>query len=211
MLKNKLIKNNIRLITALFILVFVHNTYAQQAQQARKILDKTAAVLNNKGGASAHFTVSSTKIGSTSGTINIKANKFQAQTPQAIVWYDGKTQWSYLKRTNEVNISTPNRAQQIAMNPYTFINIYKSGYQLSSKTKGNNYQVHLVATNKRNSIAEMYILVNKNTYVPTQVKLKQANQWTTINISNFKTKNIPNHVFVFKSKDFPSAEIIDLR
>ena len=90
--------------------------YAQNAAQARKILDKTAAVIGRKGGASANFSISG-KYGASSGTISIKGNKFNARTPQAIIWYDGKTQWTYMKNSQEVNISTPTEAQQQSMNP----------------------------------------------------------------------------------------------
>ena len=183
-------------------------TFAQTAQQA---LDKTAAIISRKGGACANFSMSSSKYGSASGSIAIKGNKFNARTPQAIVWFDGKTQWSYMKKTNEVNVSKPTQAQQMSMNPYTFINIYKTGYNMSMKTIGKNYEVHLIAHNKKRSIAEMYITINKESYVPSQVKMRQGNNWSTITISNFQAKNIPNSTFVFKSKDFPSAEIVDLR
>ena len=119
------------------------------AQSAQQVLDRTAKVIGNKSGASANFTISNAKIGSNSGTIAIKGNKFNARTPQAIVWFNGKTQWTYLKKTNEVNISTPTQAQQMAMNPYTFINIYKTGYKMNMKKSGNNYQVHLTAQNQK--------------------------------------------------------------
>ena len=97
-------------------------------QSAQQVLDKTAATIGRKGGASASFRLDGGKQGAVSGTIAIKGNKFFANTPQAKVWFDGKTQWAYLTRTDEVNISTPTQAEQMAMNPYTFINIYKSGY-----------------------------------------------------------------------------------
>ena len=155
--------------------------------------------------------MSSSKYGSASGSIAIKGNKFNARTPQAIVWFDGKTQWSYMKKTNEVNVSKPTQAQQMSMNPYTFINIYKTGYNMSMKTIGKNYEVHLIAHNQKRSIAEMYITISKESYVPSQVKMRQGNNWSTITISNFQAKNIPNSTFVFKRKDFPSAEIVDLR
>ena len=144
------------------------------AQSAQQVLDRTAKVIGNKSGASANFTISNAKIGSSSGTIAIKGNKFNARTPQAIVWFNGKTQWSYLKKTNEVNISTPTQAQQMAMNPYTFINIYKTGYKMNMKKSGNNYQVHLTAQNQKRSVAELYITINQKTYVPSQVKMRQG-------------------------------------
>lgn len=183
-----------------------------QAQTAKQVLDKTATVIGRKGGAQANFKMTSGQYGSASGTIHIKGNKFHARTNNGvIVWFNGKTQWSYMKSTQEVNISTPTQAQQMSMNPYTFINIYKTGYNATLKKSGNNYVVRLVAANKRRTVQEMYITINKKTYVPSEVKMRQGNNWMTITVSGFQAKNQPNSTFVFNSKDFPQAEIIDLR
>ena len=116
-----------------------------------------------------------------------------------------------MKSTQEVNISTPTQAQQMSMNPYTFINIYKTGYTSTVKTEGNNYQVHLVAQNKQRTIQEMYITINKKTYVPSQVKMKQGTTWSTITISGFQAKDQTDATFAFNAKDFPQAEVVDLR
>ena len=177
---------------------------AQNSKQAMKILDKTAAVVGRSGGASASFSISGNNLGATKG------NKFYAHTPEATVWFNGKTQWTYMKATNEVNVTTPNEAKQAQMNPYKFITIYKSGYNLDMKNQGNAYQVHMTAQNKKRSMQELYITISKN-HVPTQVKMRQGENWTTINISNFKAKDQSDAVFNFKAKDFPKAEIIDLR
>lgn len=200
-----------KIVLICFMSLFAMFTWAQTANEAKKVLDKTASVVGRKGGASASFKVSSTKYGNTSGTISIKGNKFHAKTPQAIVWFDGKTQWTYMNSTEEVNIITPNEAQQAAMNPYQFINLYKSGFDMSMKTVSGYYQVHLTAQNKKRSVQEMYININKKTYIPSQVKMRQGSSWTTIDISNFKASNQPNSLFTFKTKDFPKAEVIDLR
>lgn len=181
------------------------------AQTAQQVLDKTAAVIGNKGGASANFNMSSSKYGSASGSIAIKGNKFNARTPQAIVWFNGKTQWTYLKKTNEVNVSNPTQAQQMSMNPYTFINIYKTGYKSTLKTVGSNYVVHLVANNQKRSVAEMYITINKKTHIPSVVKMRQGNAWSTITVSNFRARSVSNSTFNFNSKECPGAEVIDLR
>ena len=205
-----------RLYKMLFVaILFVCGTTSamalNNASLARTILDKTAKVVGRSGGASASFTMSSASTGTISGTIVVKGRKFNARTQQAIVWFDGKTQWTYMRKNNEVNVSTPTIAQQQTMNPYTFINIYKSGYKLATQTSGANHLVHLVAQNRKQSIQEMYITINKNTYIPSVVKMKHGNKWYTIAISKFAAKNQPNSVFVFNSKDYPSAEVIDLR
>ena len=195
----------------LFTCFFTTFSFAQTGNQAKQILDKTASVLSRKGGASASFQLSNAKMGKVSGTIAIKGNKFHAATPQAIVWFNGKTQWTYLKKTEEVNVTTPTQAQQMIMNPYTFINIYKTGYVMTASTASNSYEVHLKAQNNKRTIQEMYITVDKKTYVPLTVKMRQQKAWTTIRISNFKGVNQPASLFVFNSKEFPGAEVVDLR
>ena len=184
--------------------------HAQNAVQARKVLDKTARLVGRKGGASADFAITSSKYGNQSGTLAIKGTKFHAKTNQANVWFNGKTQWSYMKKTNEVNVSTPNEAKQMSMNPLKFISMYKNGYNLGMTTTGGNYKVHLTATNQRRSVPEMYITVKKN-YEPIEVRMRQGKTWTTIAISNFQAKNLDDKVFEFNSKDFPTAEVVDLR
>ena len=182
---------------------------AQNAAQARKILDKTASIVGRKGGAVANFSMSG-KYGNSSGTIAVKGNKFNATTPQAVVWYDGKTQWTYMKKNQEVNVTTPTEAQQQSMNPYKFISIYKNGFKLGMKTVNGGWQIHLYATNQKRTIKEMYITVGKD-YLPKTIRMRQANGWTTISVSNFKPKNLSDSVFRFNVKDYPHAEVIDLR
>ena len=148
---------------------------------------------------------------SASGTIAIKGRKFHATTPQATIWFDGKTQWTYLKKNEEVNVANPSEAELAAINPYSFIYMYKNGYAYTLKKKGNNYEIHLTAKDKKRGIQEMYLLVNQKTSVPSQIRMRQKKGWTTISISQFKQANLSDGIFRFNSKDFPNAEVIDLR
>ena len=198
-----------RLSIIFMLLVLTVSISAQNATQARKILDKTASIIGRKGGAVANFSISG-KYGNSSGTIAIKGNKFNAKTPQAIVWYDGKTQWTYMKKNQEVNVSTPTEAQQQSMNPYKFISIYKNGFKLGMKNVSEGWQIHLYATNQKRTIKEMYIVVGKN-YLPKTIRMRQSNGWTTIKVTNFKAKNLADTMFRFNAKGFPNAEVIDLR
>lgn len=186
------------------------SAYAQNATQARQILDKAAKIINRKGGASANFTINGGASGTLSGTLYIKGNKFYAKTPQAATWYNGKTQWTYMAKSEEVNVSNPNEAQQAQMNPYKFITLYKKGYDLGMKQVGGNYQIHLT-DQKKQSIQEMYITINKATNLPTQVRMRQNNKWSTITITNFQAKDLGDALFTFNPKNYPNAEIIDLR
>ena len=180
------------------------------AQTAKSVLDKAAANITVKSGVQANFKMTGS-LGNTSGTIAVKGRKFHATTPQAIVWFDGKTQWTYMKNNDEVNVTTPTESQLQAINPYNFINLYKSGYNSTLNKSGKDYVVHLTASSKDKKIREMFITINKTSYQPTQVKLLQGTKWTIFDITDLKKRNIPDSQFRFNAKDFPQAEVIDLR
>lgn len=193
----------------IFIMTLICNVIA--AQSAKTVLDKTAAVVSNKDGVSAGFKITDGQYGNLSGTIAVKGQKFQASTPQVNVWFDGKTLWTLMKSSNEVNVSNPTANELAAINPYNFINIYRNGYKYDMKTVGKEFQVHLTATDKSRKIQEMYINVNKSSYVPSQVKMLRGGKWSTITISNFKKASLSDGQFRFNPKSYPDAEIIDLR
>ena len=182
-----------------------------QAESAKRILDKAAATVSNPGGVQAHFQMISKQFGSTEGDIAVKGRKFHATTPDATIWFDGKTQWTYMKGNDEVNISNPTEAQLQTINPYNFINLYKNGYTYTMNTAGTNYVIHLTSNSADRKIKELFITVNKKSYEPMQVKMLQGKKWTTFDITSIKKEKIADSQFRFNSKDFPKAEIIDLR
>ena len=191
--------------------IICHLSFSEaHAQSAIKVLDKAASTIALKDGVKADFKMTG-GMGSASGTIVIKGKKFHATTPQATIWFDGKTQWTYLKDNDEVSVTTPNESQLQAINPYNFLNLYKKGYDATLNSSGNSHVVHLTATSTERKIKEIFITVDKKTNYPTQVKMLQGKKWTIFDISNLKKQNIPDPQFKFNSKDFPKAEIIDLR
>ena len=184
--------------------------FSASAQTAKSVLDKAAATVTMKEGVKADFKMTGS-MGSTSGTIIIKGKMFHATTPQASVWFDGKTQWTYMKDNDEVNITNPTEAQLQAINPYNFINLYKKGFNATLNSNGNSHVVHLTATTADRKIKELFITIDKKSYHPTQVKLLQGKKWTIFDITNLKKQPTADTHFRFNAKDFPHAEVIDLR
>ena len=130
------------------LLLVLIATMSVNAQTAKEVLDKTAATVSDKSGAQASFTINGQNMNA-SGTIAIKGKKFHATTAQATIWFDGKTQWTYMKNNDEVNISNPTESQLAAINPYNFIYLYKKGYNYTMEKKGGNFVVNLKATGKK--------------------------------------------------------------
>ncbi len=197
-------------VAAIALFAFHSSLLSTYAQSAKSVLDKAAATITAPQGIKANFKMNATT-GSTSGSIAIKGKKFYATTPQATVWFDGKTQWTYMKNNDEVNVSTPTEAQLQAINPYNFIHLYKRGYKYTINTAGKDHVVHLQANSTERKIKELFITIDKKSYQPKQVKMLQGKKWTTFDISNIKKEKLADGQFRFNSKDFPKAEIIDLR
>jgi hypothetical protein len=57
----------------------------------------------------------------------------------------------------------------------------------------------------------MYITVSKGSYTLSQVKMRQGKNWTTIDIRGLQRKSLSDNLFRFNAKDYPKAEVIDLR
>lgn len=180
------------------------------AQTAKSVLDKAAAHITVKEGVKANFKMQG-GIGFTSGIILIKGKKFHASTPQATVWFDGKTMWTYMKQNEEVNVSNPTEAQLQAINPYNFINLYKNGYNCTLNNTSSSYVVHLTSNVKDRKIKELFVTIDKQSYRPTQVKLLQGKKWTIFDITDLSKSKVADSQFRFNAKDFPKAEVIDLR
>lgn len=200
---------NMRKIVIAFLLTAVCCTVT--AQSAKTVLDKAAAVISNGNGVSADFRTSGKQYGNTGGTIMLKKQLFYITTPQAAVWFNGKTMWTYMKKNNEVNVSTPTKKELQAVNPYNFINMYSKGYSYKMTKSGNEYIVHLTSTGKEQGKPEMVISVNRSTYFISKIKIRQGQAWSTITITNFRKAALSNSKFSFSPKMYPNAEVIDLR
>lgn len=196
-----------KIILALFALF----TLGLSAQTAKSVLDKTAA-LCTKGAVQAKFSAVGGK-GSATGTLVAQGNKFTLQSNQATIWFDGKTEWSLVSGSNEVNVTEPTAREIAQMNPMNFVNLYKSGYKSTLKTVGQNYEVHLTATSKSKSIKEMFITIDKNSSKPKIIKMRTgAKDWTTITVTSFTPLGKKSDAFFkFNRKDHPKIQVVDLR
>ena len=196
------------LFMALNALLFT-NTAA--AITPRQVLDKCAATVGTSTGASAHFAMSSVQYGTLSGNISIKGRMFHTKTATTEIWFDGSTLWTYMTNNDEVNISKPTEQQLQTLNPYNFINLYKSGFSYTMTSSNTEYTVHLTATDPAHRIQEAFIVADKNSYAPKEVKMMQDNKWTVFVITDMKSESLSDAVFRFDKSKYPTAEVIDLR
>lgn len=195
----------------------------QQQSQAKAVLDRTAEAFRKAGGVKADFTVKAVTNGLTegaeNGTIQLKGERFVLKTTDMVTWFDGKTQWSYVAKNDEVNVSNPTQEELQQINPYTFLYMYQKGFSYklgTTKTfRGKAvWEVILTAKDKKQELERITLFVTKDTYEPLYILLQQRGQQTRneITVTSYQPRqNYADSVFTFDRKQYPSAEIIDLR
>lgn len=207
----------------LFITFTVTATFCTAQENAGSILDKVSSVFNKDNGIKAEFKLQVTEQGrpkgESNGTIRIKGDKFVMETPSSTTWFNGKTLWSYLPTTDEVNISTPGKEELQSINPYLLLNNYKKEFSsaLGSKKTFRSkpvYEVILTPSgSKNNDIASITVYVDKQTYRPLYIDVMQNNGLLTkITVDSYQVKqSFADALFIFDKTKYPDAEEIDLR
>ena len=71
------------------------------------------------------------------GTIQMKGDKFTLVTPEALTWFNGTTQWTYVERNDEVNVTNPTGEELQFTNPALLLNSYKKGFTAAYKGESN--------------------------------------------------------------------------
>ena len=191
--------------------------WAQQPD-ARQILDRTAGNFEKAGGIKATFTVRS-QGNTASGTIFLKGDKFVLETEGVKTWFDGHTQWSYLTSSEEVNVSEPTPEELQSLNPYALLYSYRQGYQLKtgSSTTGqklNAYEVILTSTDPKQELQCIILYVQKDTFRPLKISMAQrgGKDVAVVTVTSYETgQTYPDRFFTFDPKEYPEAEVIDLR
>lgn len=193
------------------------------AQNARDILDNANKAYNEAGGISVKFTLNSedskSKITySQDGSCLLKGNKFKIDVPDGITWFDGKTQWTYAKGSDEVNLSNPTGAELAGISPFVLLNIYKQGFalkymgEITEKGK-KTYSIDLTPENKKADFSKITINIDKSNWMISSIKIyDKDNLINNLIINKIQTNiKLSDDIFVFNPKEYPKAEIIDLR
>ena len=190
------------------------------ADNAMKVLDIAADRIRKAGDIEIEYKASifsgATEKASATGTIWLRENQMKLDAEGITTWYDGKTRWCYVPTSNEVNIDEPSKKEMAAMNPYTFMGIYKKGFKMTVKEtvlRGEAvYEVYLKARYAKMDVKEIYVDIRKSDYQPLCIRVRESNDWQRVSITNFKSNlKFENEFFTFPTNDYPNVLINDMR
>ena len=209
------------LLTGLFLTAPL---FAQKDAKAKELLDKSSAALNQPGGLSASFTINiNDEVNqikqSFEGQMFLDGAKFFFDTPDRIVYFDGKTQWVYNKVFEEVSIIEPKPQDLQALNPILFLELYKTDCDYKYNGEKNDIQkrkvheISLFPKDKKEEIKQVDLQINPTDFMPLFFHIIYKNNMDfRIYINKYQTKlNFPESQFVFDKNKYPEAEVNDLR
>lgn len=185
-------------------------SYAQQDAKAQRLLDQTTEVYQKAGGVSIHFT------GSQNGKLLLKGNRFYLECDGVKSWFDGHTQWSYVSQNEEVTVSNPTDEELQSINPYTWISMYRHGFNYSyggQKTlKGKSGEQIILTPQKKQDIKQITLLIGKDN-IPQYICIEDRQGYKQeIIVQSYRSNQQYNdNTFRFDARQYPNAEIIDMR
>lgn len=204
------------------VMALVQPAIAQTDAKAKSILEavskKVSTLKSLKANFALHLNGSGGKVKETKkGTFTMKGPKYRVELAGQQIICDNKTVWTYMKETNEVQVSNYNANEQTISPTKLFTNFYDKEY--AYKYAGNRtvngkkcdiIEMTPVAKGKQFSKIELAV-DNTSTIVGGNVWEKNGNKYQ-YDISGF-TPNAPvaDAMFTFDAKKYPGVEVVDLR
>ncbi len=204
MIKNT--KSSLRWATAAMLLLFflpISTKAASNETEAKNMFNKAWKMFTSPNGVSLSYSVNIIGLYKTAGTIWLKGNKQHYQEKRYIGWSDATHFYKVDTKKKTVDFHNPKSPKRDKyLSKFTFSpNDYN--YSLTSEKKG--YVIHLDAKDDvKSSVKHAKLVLDRQTYYPTAMKIKVAFFWTTVKISNFHPGIANDNVFVFPTAKYKS-------
>jgi chaperone LolA len=204
------------------VMALVQPAAAQTDAKAKSILEAVSKKVNGlkslKANFALHLNGGGGKVKETKkGTFFMKGPKYRVELAGQQIICDNKTVWTYMKETNEVQVSNYNPNEQTISPAKLFTNFYDKEYNYkyagTRTVAGKSCNIiEMTPTNKSKQFSKVELAIDKsNTIVGGNIWEKNGNKYQ-YDVSGF-TPNAPvaDALFTFDAKKYPGVEVVDLR
>ena len=203
----------------LFLPVFL--CYGQNKdQKAAALLDAVSAKTKTSKSIKADFSYSmyneKAKINEEkTGSLLLSGNKYKMNAAGRIIFCDGKTIWTYIEKSNEVQISSLEDSDD-AMTPSKLLSSYNENYKskiIKDKKQDANTELIELIPNKQKNITRAIMGIDKaKTQVKSFTLFDKSGSTYSYKIIRYQTDlPVTNADFTFDSSKYPGVDIQDLR
>ena len=207
----------------LSLLVLLNSiSFAQKDVEAEKILVKVSETYKSYNSFRIKFNLTienvEEQINETSvGVADIKGVKYKVDIMGAETYFDGKTRYTFLKDSEEVNISEPEDDDSELANPAKIFDLYKNGFDYSLvkvyKRSGIDVaEIVLIPKEERDYSKVILLIDNKTFNVVSFTSVGKDGNNLVLKMSKLETnQNFEDSHFVFDIKANPNVEVVDMR
>jgi len=197
--------------------------------KAKGILDEVAAKTKTYTSIKTEFTsvmekqetnIKSKVTETQSGTLQLKGTKYKLEFKGQTIFCDSKTQWTYIKESNEVQVNNaPDPKATDNINPVNIFTLYEKGYKYKYEKEDvvSGVKVDIVNLYPLDAAKKPYhtirLTIDKEKKQIIAVKILNKNGTSnTITVKNF-TPNLEmaETMFTFNKADYKGVEVVDLR
>ena len=196
---------------------------AQDADKAKEILDKVSEKTKSFKTIKADFSFTLENLQEDitetyDGSIKIKGNKYAIDLMDAKTYFDGKTLYTFMPETEEVNVSEPDENEDGTINPAKIFSLYESGFKyrfigepvIDGKTL---YEIDLYPESRDKPFSRIKLFIYKDNLTLESLKQmgKDGNNYI-IKVKKFQN-DLPfdDSEFTFNASAHPDVEVIDMR
>lgn len=194
---------------------------SQTDPKAKAILDKAAAKYNSSPvQVFFQINVTDTKSGkkdSFKGDVVMNGKKFRITTPSAQTYYDGRNQYVYVAKNNEVSISIPTPKELQEVNPAFLMSSYTVHatvqFSLDNKSSDPYYTIDVFPDySQRKEYYKSIVQIDRKTMQVKSIKVLSKNGIHTLfTAQKTQRKSLNDAFFVFYPKAHPGVVVNDLR
>lgn len=204
----------------IFAGIFAFNIHAQIDTKAKGILDKLSAKTKSYSTIKADFVYSMVNKSdgvneSQNGKIELKGDKYVLSIQGQDIISDGKTIWTYIKESEEVQINSISEDDDEGISPNKIFTLYEEGFKYKFVEEKDNIQTINLYPKDANEkpYHRISLFINKTKGQITKVKVfGKDGTLTTYKIKTFTPNTtISDARFTFDKSKHPNVEIIDLR
>ena len=178
---------------------------AEEKNEARQVFDKVYDMVFGPQGSTLRYDVNIIGLYKTHGVISYKGKKQRFTDNRVDTWNDGVTAYMVYRKKKVVEIHDASSDKKDKYSGRFKFTLDDFDYSMDMK---DGFRVLVLKRNSgaKGTIKEVRAYVDPTTLVPKYVKLKVAFVWTKIKISNFRSGNVSDDIFVFPRERYSSSE-----
>ncbi len=212
---------SVKIIFSLLLLILPFGICPASAQDDKKAA-ATLDAMSKRYQALSSYKVSFTYTASggrpAKGEATVKGEKFRLKMADQEILNDGKIMATFLKESNEVTLQDYDPEEIGDLSPTRIYLAYKKGYKNTfigeTKANGRTYEiVRLTPVNSSSPVSSIELTIDKDDKSIKGWKIfAKGNETTSFEVTDFRINPAVNEgEFAFASKNFPGAEVVDLR